>query len=514
MSAFRIPATLAVAILVGGAPAVQAADWHTVVAGKTESVAIDRVRVARSSSGIITAWSRLNLARDVQDVSGTYNAVEAYNRYDCESHRFATLRRAYMNGDQVVREETVAKPREMKAMPGSIDDRLLGEACRARNFKDGQATGDGLASDGDERPGPMHADMRSLAEAQARRIMPVADASPRPVTPAAPAAPSGERPRMIELPKIDKEAAAQAAGQTTGKPEDAKKGDKPADKKAMEKKVADKRPAGEPVPATGESASAIEKRARELQLATSGPRRAAAKKKEEAALNPAQESHVHWGYDGEGAPANWARLRGEYATCGTGKRQSPIDIRDGIKVDLEAIKTNYKTSLFRVIDNGHTLQVNVGEGSTLNIQGKRYELQQFHFHRPSEERINGRAYDMVMHLVHRNDDGELAVIAVLLEKGNENPQIQTVWNNMPLERDMEMAPAEAIDLAKLLPEKLAYWTYMGSLTTPPCTEGVLWIVLKQPLQVSPEQVGIFSRLYRNNSRPIQPPNGRLVKESR
>ena len=224
--------------------------------------------------------------------------------------------------------------------------------------------------------------------------------------------------------------------------------------------------------------------------------------------------HVHWAYEGEGAPANWGKLRNEYAACGTGQRQSPIDIREGIKVSLEAIRFEYKSTQFRIVDNGHTLQVTVGEGMAMHVMGKRYELIQLHFHRPAEERVNGKVYDMVVHLVHKNDEGQLAVIAVLLEKGSEHPLIQTLWNNMPLEKDMEVTPAEAIDLMKLLPEIRSYWTYMGSLTTPPCTEGVLWMVMKQPLQVSAEQIAIFSRLYRNNARPVQPPNGRLIKESR
>jgi carbonic anhydrase len=259
---------------------------------------------------------------------------------------------------------------------------------------------------------------------------------------------------------------------------------------------------------------------RELQYATSGPRKTVAKKKPapapaaQVAENPAAHMHAHWAYEGAGAPANWGKLRNEYATCGTGQRQSPIDIREGIKVSLEAIRFEYKSTQFRIVDNGHTLQVTVGEGMGMHVMGKRYELIQLHFHRPAEERVNGKVYDMVVHLVHKNDEGQLAVIAVLLEKGSEHPLIQTLWNNMPLEKDMEVSPAEAIDLMKLLPEIRSYWTYMGSLTTPPCTEGVLWMVMKQPLQVSADQIAIFSRLYRNNARPVQPPNGRLIKESR
>ena len=146
--------------------------------------------------------------------------------------------------------------------------------------------------------------------------------------------------------------------------------------------------------------------------------------------------------------------------------------------------------------------------------GRRFELIQFHFHRPSEERINGRAYDMVAHLVHKDLDGQLAVIAILLEHGEENPLIQTLWNNLPLEVGQELTPDVPIDLNTLLPKDRTYWTYMGSLTTPPCSEEVIWMVFRQPQPVSPDQIAIFSRLYRNNARPIQPINNRLIKGSR
>ena len=153
----------------------------------------------------------------------------------------------------------------------------------------------------------------------------------------------------------------------------------------------------------------------------------------------AAHAAIHWGYEGAGAPENWGRLSPEYTLCGTGQRQSPIDIRDGIRVDLEPIQFDYRPSRFRVIDNGHTVQVSLAGGS-LSLLGKSYQLIQFHFHRPSEEMVDGKAFDMVAHLVHRSDDGKLAVLAVLLEHGDENPFVQTVWNNLPLEKNMEVAP--------------------------------------------------------------------------
>lgn len=222
---------------------------------------------------------------------------------------------------------------------------------------------------------------------------------------------------------------------------------------------------------------------------------------------------IHWSYEGEGGPEHWGDLKPEYIKCSTGKRQSPIDIRDGIAVDLQPIDFEYKISSFAVIDNGHTVQIEVGAGNSIQVMGRRYELRQFHFHRPSEERINGRQFDMVIHLVHRDSEGRLAVVAVLLDRGSVNPLMQTVWANLPLEKN-ELVPAQlAIDLNQLLPESRLYYTYMGSLTTPPCTEGVLWMVLKSPVQVSTQQINIFSRLYPMNARPVQPGHGRLIKES-
>jgi carbonic anhydrase len=142
-----------------------------------------------------------------------------------------------------------------------------------------------------------------------------------------------------------------------------------------------------------------------------------------------------------------------------------------------------------------------------------YELVQFHFHRPSEERINGKGYEMVMHLVHKDGEGRLAVLALLLERGKPQPAIQTVWNNLPLEKGDVAAPSIVLDPNDLLPQRRDYFTYMGSITEPPCTENVLWLVMKEPVQASPAQMALFSRLYPLNARPIQPASGRMIKES-
>ena len=238
-------------------------------------------------------------------------------------------------------------------------------------------------------------------------------------------------------------------------------------------------------------------------------RRAAAHRQSSApAAHPAQ-----WDYQGDGGPQAWAQLNSEFATCSSGKRQSPIDIRDGIKVQLDAVQFDYRPSAVRVVDNGHTVQVNVGAGNFIEVTGRRFELLQFHFHRPSEERIDGRLFDMVVHLVHTDVGGRLAVVAVLLDRGSAQPLVQAVWNNLPLEKGDEVVARLPMDLNELLPTDRSYYTYMGSMTTPPCSEGVLWMVMKNPVPVSAEQIAIFARLYPMNARPIQSASGRLIKES-
>ncbi|MBK8529872.1 MAG: carbonic anhydrase family protein [Rubrivivax sp.] len=222
---------------------------------------------------------------------------------------------------------------------------------------------------------------------------------------------------------------------------------------------------------------------------------------------------AHWGYNGESGPTVWGGLKPEFSTCAVGQRQSPIDIRGGIAVDLEPVQFDYRAGGFNVIDNGHTVQVNVASGNTIQVGGRRYELQQFHFHRPSEERINGRQYEMSVHLVHKDPEGRLAVVAVLLERGAAQNVVQAVWNNLPLEKGIEQPTSTVLDLNHLLPPDRGYYTYMGSLTTPPCSEGVLWMVMRQPVPVAQGQIDIFSRLYPMNARPVQSASGRLIKQS-
>ena len=231
---------------------------------------------------------------------------------------------------------------------------------------------------------------------------------------------------------------------------------------------------------------------------------------------PAQEAHPpHWTYTGEGGPAEWGKLDSAYSTCSLGRTQSPIDIKGAKKADLPALQFNYKSAPLNIIDNGHTIQVNYAPGSTLTVGDKTYTLKQFHFHHPSEEHINGHGYDMVAHLVHADDQGHLAVVGVLMKNGTSNGLIDTVWKNIPSQKEKAVDVSGASVNAKdLLPPDHAYYTFAGSLTTPPCSEGVTWFVMKEQLSLSPEQIAAFAKIYPLNARPIQPLNGRELTESK
>jgi len=224
------------------------------------------------------------------------------------------------------------------------------------------------------------------------------------------------------------------------------------------------------------------------------------------------ESH-HWSYSGESGPSHWAELDAKNKACGTGKSQSPIDIRtqDIHKQTLPTLEFRYRASPLHLIDNGHSIQVNVDPGSSLKIGAKSYELVQFHFHHPSEERINGKRSKMVAHLVHRDSAGALAVVAVLLDAGKPNATVESLWNHLPKQKNHVMNfTGVRIDPAGLLPTDRSYFTYTGSLTTPPCSEGVRWFVLKSPSTLSSSEIATFAAHYPNVARPLQKLNGREV----
>ena len=234
---------------------------------------------------------------------------------------------------------------------------------------------------------------------------------------------------------------------------------------------------------------------------------------------PSPQWKTHWSYDGATDGADrWGDLDPEYAVCKTGKQQSPIDIENAEKADLPALRFEYQSGPVRIINNGYTaVRVNYppGNGNFLIVGDKRYELTQFHFHRPSEEYIHGRPADMVIHLMHRSGDGEVAGVAIPLKAGRSNPTIGQLWQYMPETAGPEHEiPGIEVNPATLVPHDTSYYMYAGSVTAPPCTEGVTWFVVKTSMNISPGQIAAFARLYPHDVRPVQPLNGRVVKESK
>jgi carbonic anhydrase len=217
-----------------------------------------------------------------------------------------------------------------------------------------------------------------------------------------------------------------------------------------------------------------------------------------------------WSYSGAGGPAEWAKLTPESASCG-GKNQSPINLSGFIKADLKPIKFAYQAGGNEVLNNGHTIQMNFAAGSNIMVDAIQFDLKQVHFHAPSENQINGKSYPLEGHFVHADKDGNLAVVAVMYQAGAENKALASIWAVMPKEADQKAALPAALAGDKLMPTKRAYYRFNGSLTTPPCSEGVRWLVMKAPVSVSKEQVEAFAHvIHHPNNRPIQAVNARPV----
>ena len=212
-----------------------------------------------------------------------------------------------------------------------------------------------------------------------------------------------------------------------------------------------------------------------------------------------------WGYEGETGPAHWAELSPDFALCEEGAAQSPIDIAGSSELDLVDIDFQYGATANHIFNNGHTIQVNVDAGSRIVYNGLTYHLLQFHFHLPSEHTLDGAAAAMEIHFVHQDaNSGNLAVIGVMLNEGAHNDAYAAVFDNLPAEVGEPMPAGDDIALDALLPESRAFYTYQGSLTTPPCSEIVRWLVLDAPLQLSTEQIAAFAAIHAGNARPTLP----------
>ena len=222
---------------------------------------------------------------------------------------------------------------------------------------------------------------------------------------------------------------------------------------------------------------------------------------------------AHWTYEGQEGQEHWSELSDDYHMCGEGLNQSPIDLNGYVDADLPELVFDYVSPPNRETNNGHTIQLDIEPGSFLRIpsRNKRYELKQFHFHSPSEHTVNGKSFAMETHFVHADESGALAVVGVLFAEGQEHPVLQKLWAFMPEQAGESVAVPMGIEETDLLPPTREYFYYSGSLTTPPCSEGVSWVVLQKPIEASAEQIALFKkRMGPATNRAVQPHNARLI----
>ncbi len=222
---------------------------------------------------------------------------------------------------------------------------------------------------------------------------------------------------------------------------------------------------------------------------------------------------AHWGYSGAEGPEHWSEIDPHFDVCQAGKNQSPVDLANFVHAQLPPIGFHYSAGGDDEVNNGHTIQINYQAGSSITLNGHDYTLKQYHFHTPSENHINGKEFPMEAHLVHADPDGNLAVVAVMFKEGETNPALATPWAAMPEQVEGETHLAAMASAEALLPKNRDYYRFNGSLTTPPCTEGVIWLVMKEPATASAEQIAKFARVMGHpNNRPIQTLNARVIIE--
>lgn len=221
----------------------------------------------------------------------------------------------------------------------------------------------------------------------------------------------------------------------------------------------------------------------------------------------------HWTYEGEEGPSHWGELDQTYAVCGTGKSQSPIDVANPSAQDLTNISFHYQPSEVNILNNGHTVQVNYDPGSYIELDSVRYDVLQFHYHAPSEHTVDGESFPAELHIVHKNANGILAVVGILLKEGTENAAYQPFISNLPAEKTAAKDAGVKINAMDLIPSVQTTFRYNGSLTTPPCTEGVNWLLMTTPVALSIQQLTAFDSLFEGgNNRPVQLINDRTLIE--
>lgn len=220
---------------------------------------------------------------------------------------------------------------------------------------------------------------------------------------------------------------------------------------------------------------------------------------------------TQWSYEGSNGPEHWGKLTQDFSLCSAGKEQSPINIQKAISAQHHELDLSFTQSRQEIVNNGHSIQINVEQGNTLKLDNDIYTLQQFHFHSPSENEINGKAYPLEAHFVYKSKSGALAVLAMMFDEGKNNSELGNAWSQLSEKLNSPEQLKTIVNLKTLLPESFKYYKFTGSLTTPPCSEDVSWLVIEQPEEASKEQILAFRKIIKHdNNRPIQKSNGRVI----
>jgi len=527
-----LPCVFALVVIMAAAPSTaRAVVWEKIVSDSGRTVEIDTSGIFTAEHGTKVSWGRIVL-NDSEVKQAGYRTIKALNRYNCFERSFTTIKRVYLdNGNNILREEVVPTQQPVTVRNNSIDEQIWSRVC-----------GLPIASAAASKPKPGNrskpapnamshlsklantADLaawNTLQPTEPAQVVPNTLASTPPksvlltasVTPAAtdstqvlpiPAPPevAPATPELVPPPPIlFKPIPMPGVLQKPAVPIVPKHPEQPAVPQSQKK-------APEPSPAL-QRGSVTQPLILPAPATRSRPRTPA----QQPVLLPPESS---WGYSGAAGPEFWGRLRPEWNLCAEGKRQSPIDfmVAKPVPVNLDPVKTDYRPSSFVVINGPQQLRIKVTESMGMEVRGQRYVLEGFTLHRPAETRIDGKIADMEAHFFHRDDKGRGAVLAVQFVRGTQpSAPLQTLLNNLPLEKGDSYAPQTRLDMAAFLPPGTAYYLYMGSLTTPPCTEGILWVVMKEPMTLSDGQYEVFSRLHADNARPPQPAFDRLILES-
>lgn len=228
----------------------------------------------------------------------------------------------------------------------------------------------------------------------------------------------------------------------------------------------------------------------------------------------AAQTAADWDYYGKTGPLGWGKLDPAFKTCSDGHQQSPLDIRNTrLNKSLQPIEFHYLAGTETLENNGRTIVVHVNPGSYIVANGTRYDLVQYEFRHPSEEAVKGRLTDMGVQFLHKSADGKMAILAVRMTENQDAPNaiLATLFARLPKKAGETLKINDLVNPGGLLPADRSYWTYMGSLTTPPCTEGVRWFVFQQPVTLSRTQLNNYVSLFRINTRPLQTPHGRQIE---